>query len=266
MKQPVLDIADAVAEYVHDGSSVYIGNFGAHLYGVAHEIIRQQKRDLHIIAGSGGLMLDRLIGAGAVAKATFAHCWSAIGPAPAWNFRRFAESGENPVELHEVSLGILNAALQAGAWGVPFAPVEIPADTGYRAENWTGGMLAEVSTPFGDAPVVRALRPEIAFIHTDWADIHGNAVIDGPYGEVVTAALAAQQTVVVSEQIVDPATAIGEAGIPGVLVSAIVNAPRSVWPDGTSHGYPRDIGAIKEYTDAASTAEGFQTWLTETLA
>ncbi|GAT15532.1 CoA transferase subunit A [Mycolicibacterium thermoresistibile] len=266
MTPPILSVADAVREYVHDGSCVYVGNFGAQLYGVAHEIIRQRRRYLHMVAGSGGIMLDQLLGAGVVSTATFAHCWNAIGPAPAWNFRRLAESGANPVRLREVSLGILGAALQAGAWRVPFAPVDIPAETGYRAEDWTDGMLATVSSPFGEATVVEAITPDIAFVHVDRVDTRGNGVIDGPHGEAVIAAHAARRTVLVSEEITDPATSIGEASIPGVLVSAIVVAPGSVRPDGTSRGYPREVEAFAGYSAAAASQDGFASWLRRTLA
>lgn len=262
---PVLSVADAVREHVRDGSCVYIGNFGAQLYGVAQEIIRQGRRDLHIITGSGGIMVDQLLGAGAVSAVTFAHFWNAIGPAPAWNFRRLAEGGANPVRLREVSLGILGAALQAGAWRVPFAPVDIPADTGYRTEDWTAGMLATVESPFGAATVVEAIVPDVAFVHADRVDIRGNGIIDGPYGEAVIAAHAARRTVLVGEELIDPGTAIGEAAIPGVLVSAIIEAPGSVRPDGTSRGYPRDVDAFKAYSDAAATQAGFQAWMQRTL-
>ena len=80
---------------------------------------------------SGGLLMDQLLGAGVLRSATYGHCWSPVGPSPAWNFRRAAESGDSSVRLHELSLGMMAAALTAGAWDVPFMPVPRAAGTGY---------------------------------------------------------------------------------------------------------------------------------------
>jgi acyl CoA:acetate/3-ketoacid CoA transferase alpha subunit len=110
-----LSLPEAVARYAPDGSRVYVGNFGAQLFCVGHELIRQGRRELDIVIASGGLLLDQLFGAGVVRTATFGDCWSPVGPAPAWNFRRLAESGAAAGRLHELPLGWLTAALAAGA-------------------------------------------------------------------------------------------------------------------------------------------------------
>ena len=88
-----LSLPEAVAAYAPDGARVYLGNFGAQLFCVGHELIRQRRRELDVVIASGGLLLDQLFGAGLVRTATFGHCWSPVGPTPAWNFRRLAESG-----------------------------------------------------------------------------------------------------------------------------------------------------------------------------
>ena len=93
-------------------------------------------------------------------SATFGHCWSPVGPAPAYNFRRAAEGG-TAVVLHEMSLGLLTAALTAGAWGVPFLPVPDRTGTGYVDEDWTLGRLDTASCAFGTSWVVRAEVPQL---------------------------------------------------------------------------------------------------------
>ena len=88
-----LDIAEAIDRYAPAGATVYVGNFGAQLFAVGHELIRGRRSDLHVIMGSGGILLDQMLAAGVVAEATFGHCWSPVGPAPAYSFRRLCENG-----------------------------------------------------------------------------------------------------------------------------------------------------------------------------
>jgi glutaconate CoA-transferase, subunit A len=257
-----LSLPEAVAQYARDGSRVYLGNFGAQLFCVGHELIRQGRRELDIVIASGGLLLDQLFGAGVVRSATFGHCWSPVGPAPAWNFRRLAESGAAAGRLHELPLGWLTAALAAGAQQLPFMPVPDLPGTGYVAEDWTGGRTQVVETSFGAARVISAEVPDVAFVHADLADAEGNATIRGPLGETVHAVQAARVTVVVAEEIV-PAAEVLAAGVtlPALLVDAVVARAGAVRPDGALGRYDRDVSAYRHYSAASRTVAGFREWL-----
>lgn len=256
-----LQLADAVREFVTPGMHVYIGNFGAQLFCVGHELIRQEAHDLHAVIASGGLLLDQLIGAGTLRSATFGHCWSPVGPSPAWNFRRLAEGGYDGVTVSEMSLGTLTAALTAGAWGMPFMPVHALPNTGFADEDWTRRRTESVRTRFGDAVVVEAVAPDVAFVHADLVDDHGNAAIRGPLGEVLVAAQASSRVVVVAEELT-AADHVCEVGIslPGVLVDAVVVQAGAVRPDGAIGRYPRDVRAYEAYTAAAASTTGFEQW------
>ena len=258
---PVRDLAEAVREHVRPGTRVYLGNFGAQLFCVGHEMIRQGVRDVDLVVASGGVLMDQLLGAGCLRSVTFGHCWSPVGPAPAYNFRRAAEGGTG-VALHEMSLGLLTAALTAGAWDVPFLPVPDRAGTGYVDEDWSGGLLDTASCRFGTSPVVRAEVPDVAFVHADLADPAGNGVVRGPLGEVVVAAQAARTVVLVAEELASSAT-VRERGItiPGLLVSAVVHRPGALAPDGALGRYDRDVAAYERYARLAATPEGFRSWL-----
>ncbi len=262
MKALTLEVA--VSSYVEPGARVYLGNFGAQLFCVGHELIRQHVRDLDAVIASGGLLMDQLLGAGVLRSATYGHCWSPVGPAPAWNFRRVAEAGERTVALHEMSLGLLTAALTAGAWGVPFMPVPDLPGTGYIDEDWPAGRLAVAQSAFGNARVVRAEVPDVAFVHVDQVDEDGNGVVRGPVGEAVVAAQAARRLVLVAEE-VRPARDMWKAGItiPGLLVSAYVHRPGAVAPDGAIGRYDRDVTAYRRYSERSSTAQGFEDWLAD---
>ena len=65
----VLSLADAIADYVHDGDSVAMEGF-THLipFAAGHEVIRQGKRDLTLIRMTPDLLYDQLIGMGCARK------------------------------------------------------------------------------------------------------------------------------------------------------------------------------------------------------
>lgn len=255
------DLAGAVERHVGAGSSVYLGNFGAQLFAVGHEMIRRGVRDVDAVIASGGLLMDQLLGAGVLRSVSYGHCWSPVGPSPAWNFRRAAQRGDSSVEMHEMSLGMLTAALTAGAWGVPFMPVPALPGTGYVTEDWSRGRRSRVTSEFGDCDVVAALTPDVAFVHVDLADVDGNGAIRGPLGEVRVAAQASTAVVLVAEQIVS-AEEVRAAGItvPGLLVSEVVQLPGAVRPDGAIGRYDRDVVAYADYVAQAATEEGFAAW------
>jgi glutaconate CoA-transferase subunit A len=258
----VSDLATAVARHATPGTTVYLGNFGAQLFSVGHEMIRQEVSGIDAVIASGGLLMDQLLGAHVLRSVSYGHCWSPVGPSPAWNFRRAAERGDTSVAMHEMSLGMLTAALTGGAWGVPFMPVPPLDGTGYVTEDWPRGRRARVTSAFGECDVVAAIAPDVAFVHADLVDEHGNASIRGPLGEVLVAAQASQAVVVVAEEIVS-AEQVREAGvtIPGVLVSAVVAHPGAVRPDGAIGRYDRDVAAYADYVAAAATEDGFAAWV-----
>jgi glutaconate CoA-transferase, subunit A len=239
-------LAEAVG-VVEPGDTVWLGNFGAQLFAVGEELIRRRARDLHVVVASGGLLLDRLIGAGVVTEVTFAHCWSAVGPAPAWHFRRAWQNGAG-IRWHELPMGVLAAALAAAAQGLPFAPVRVHPDTGYQAGEWSGGMLATADSPYGAATVVRALPVDVAFVHTSLADAAGNCSFGAPYGEAVVAAQAARRVVVVAEEVGSPSHVRAQGvDLLGMLVDMVVEAPGAAAPDGVPGRYPRDVEGYRSY-------------------
>ena len=275
MRHGPLALAGAVQRNVRARDTVYIGNFGAQLFCVGAELVRAGHTDLHLIAGSGGLLLDQLIGAGTARAVTFAHCWNPIGPQPAWNLRRAAEAPrpqqtvldlpdpETPrPEIRELSLGMLGAAFHAAAWGLPFMPIPISPDTGYVTDGWSRDMIEHVACKFGEVHVVRAIQPDVAFVHAELSDADGNALIREPYGEHLIAAQAAVRTVVVAEEVLDAGVRLPEpANLAGIHVDEVVAVPGGVAPDGIPSRYPRDVAAYAKYGEESATRASFARWL-----
>src|SRR5437762_11966548 len=67
-------MTDAIAQYVPNGSSVAISLALEPLipFAAAHEIIRQQRRNLTLIGPISDILFDQLIGAGCVERVTAA--------------------------------------------------------------------------------------------------------------------------------------------------------------------------------------------------
>src|SRR5579885_866270 len=66
----LMTMAEAIAQFVPDGSSIAIGLALEPLipFAAAHEIIRQQRRNLTLIGPISDILFDQLIGAGCVEK------------------------------------------------------------------------------------------------------------------------------------------------------------------------------------------------------
>ncbi len=65
-------LQEVIHEYVRDGQSVALEGF-THLipFAAGHEILRQRKRDLHLIRMTPDIIYDQLIGAGCARELTF---------------------------------------------------------------------------------------------------------------------------------------------------------------------------------------------------
>ena len=251
-------LKDAVSE-VDDGSVVYIGNFGAQLFAVGHELVKQGKRDLHVIAPSGGILIDELIAEGVTSSVTVSHCWNPIGPTATVNFRAAVESGK--LDLRELSFGALCSAFAAGAGGFPFMPTTDLRPTGYFTENRSGGLLDVVQTRFGETVVVGAIVPDIAFLHVDRASDSGDAWINQPFADVVTVAQASRRTFVIAEEIcAHEEYKTVAVSIPSLLVDSVIHCPGSVFPDGASGRYGRDIEMYQRYASASRNRSDLAAW------
>ena len=68
----LLPLAEAIATHVRDGQSIALEGF-THLipFAAGHEIIRQQRRGLHLIRMTPDLIYDQLIGMGCAERLTF---------------------------------------------------------------------------------------------------------------------------------------------------------------------------------------------------
>ena len=257
----IRDLASAVHELVHDGDTVVMEGF-THLipFAAAHEIVRQQRRDLTLVRLTPDLIYDQLIAAGCCRKLIFS--WAGnpgIGSLHA--FRRGVEQGR--LEIEEYSHFGLAMRLFAGAARLPFMPLR-----SYRGSDLptVNPLIRPVASPFDGEQVnaVPPLRPDVAILHAQRADEDGNVQIWGLTGAQREAAFASARVIVTVEEIVprdvvraDP----NRTAIPGLAVSAVCHVPWGAHPSYAQGYYDRDNDFYIEWDDIARDESRVQEWL-----
>src|SRR5437763_6249413 len=115
-------MAEAIARYVPDGSSVALGLALEPLipFTAGHEIIRQQRRNLTLIGPISDILLDQLIGAGCVEKITAA--WAGnVSEGLGHCYRRATEKTiPRDISIEEHSNFTVALALLAASLGSPY--------------------------------------------------------------------------------------------------------------------------------------------------
>ncbi|MEM0923651.1 MAG: CoA-transferase [Pseudomonadota bacterium] len=210
---------------------------------------------------------DLLIGAGCVAEVEAAAITlGEYGRAP--RFSAAVEAGR--ITMRDSTCPAQHAQLQATERGVPFLPQRglIGSDILAHRPDWQ-----VIEAPLSSAPdpivVVPAVSPYVSLFHAARADRHGNVWI-GRRRELATLAHASRRVFVTVEEIVDADFFASEETAPGALpsfyIDGIAVAPKGAWPCGLTGCYPPDGAALAAYASAARTQDGFDTWLTASLA
>lgn len=221
--------------------------------------MRQGKRGLTLIGPISDMLFDQLIGAGCVSGVRAAWVGNVI-TGSGYNFRRAAESGRLRIEDH--SNLTLAMALKAAALGVPFLPVRSALGSGLFTTN---SGLRRFACPFsGEAlAAVAAIRPDVAIIHVQRADEHGNAHSWGNLGVMRDSCLASGHVIITAEEIVTTEVITSDPNrvvTPGFRVSAVVHVPWGGHPSPVPGCYNRDHQAFIDYRHQSQTAEAFGDW------
>ena len=245
-------LADAVA-LVADGAIVALGGgLSARLpMAMVRELIRQSRRDLHLVGSAHSIDVDMLVAAGTVRRCeeSYVGFEQDIGLAPA--YRRAAEEGS--IEGAESCCVTILAQLRAAEMGLPFLPVR-----GVRGSDI--GRLhpeyAEITCPFtGETLVaVPALRPDVALLHAPVGDRYGNLHLEQPYVLDERFASASRAIIATVDELVSP-DEVAAAGvvIPAHLITAVTEVPYGAHPSSCYPRYAYDRDHLREYVAAAQT-------------
>ena len=260
-----ITLAKALAA-VAPGSSVAFGGGGIQRKPMvaARALAAADIGELTLVAMLGGPEVDLLIGAGKVRELQFAFVgFDAFGLAP--HFRKARESGS--ISVVEYSEATIIAAFEAGAKNLPFLPTRFGLDTDILTTPTAP--FRKIVCPFSGEELlaVPALRPDVAFIHANIADRHGNAVIIGDGYADPLLVQAAKTVFVTAETIVDElpddAATAGGTFLSRLWIDGVIEAPRGAGMTALYPDYRFDLPAVLEYQKRATDSEWFSAWIRE---
>ena len=258
----LVELWEAVAGLVRDGDSVALEGF-THLIpsAAAHEIIRQEKKDLALIRMTPDLVYDQMIGMGCARKLIFS--WG--GNPGVGSLHRFRDAVENgwprPLELEEHSHAGMANRYVAGSSNLPFAVLRGYVGTDLPKVTST---IAPITCPFTgeELMAVPALSPDVTIIHAQQADRRGNVAIWAITGIQKEAVLAARRVIVTVEEVVDhfeprPFQIV----LPSVAVDAVAIVPHGAHPSYADGYYDRDNAFYEAWDEVSRDRDRFTDWM-----
>ena len=255
-------LAQAIASHVKDGDCIALEGF-THLipFAAGHEIIRQGRRDLHLVRMTPDLIYDQMIGMGCARRLTFS--WGGNpGVGSLHRLRDAVEHGwPGPLQLDEHTHAGLAAAYCAGAARLPFGMLR-----GYIGTDLTTAnpRIGSVQCPFTGERLaaVPAVNPDVTILHAQRADRAGNVALTGIVGAQREAALAARTVLVTVEEVVDALPpAMNSIVLPHWVVTAVVHCPGGAYPAYAQGFYARDNAFYQRWDVISRERASFRAWM-----
>src|SRR5450759_90954 len=272
----VMPLGEAIDKFVQPGMSIHLGHSYARPCAAYQELARKfWGKDPGFTISTLGFTgdMNSVFCAGLVKKAIatfFGDSYPMPGPNPVYQ----AAYREGTVELEHWTILSFSLRLLAGALGFEWIPANSLIGTTIAEEN-TDDFCVTTMPDGQEMGFVRALRPDITFLHGWAADPAGNLVCAPPYAETASSARAAKQgTIVTVEKIVDHDFIKRYSHfvkVPSYLVKAVCLTPFGSHPAGMSNyglerevtGYEVDREFIIDLRSKARDPEKLQAWMDE---
>ncbi|QGU00080.1 3-oxoadipate CoA-transferase subunit A [Candidatus Syntrophocurvum alkaliphilum] len=278
-----VSIQEAVSQ-IKDGDMLTFSGFTIWRRPMAaiYEMIRQGKKDLHLVEVNGGTHSDLLIGAGCVK--IWESCWighelfGKIGG----NLSRKAENGE--VVIEDYSHVQILYRMAAGALGIPYMPTY--ASLGTDMLNPEYDHLGKLGLRDGSNPKIPKKKYEIAkdpfygseLVHIpacnpDWCIAfvqmvgeEGTVRVEGQLYSDEEAIKASDNVIIVAEQVVTEDYIRREPSknlIAPHQIDYIVELPWGAHPTGCFGCYETDGAFLSNFFSSTRTQEGLDAWVDE---
>lgn len=279
----IVRLADAIGK-ISNGDMLTFGGFTVWRRPMAaiYELIRQEKRNLHLVEVNGGTHDDMLVGAGCVAIWESSWCGHELYGKFGSNLARKIESGEILYEdwahMHVLS------RMTAGAKGVPFLPTYAAMGSDMlNPENDNLGKAGlrdgsnlhidkhkyvKYKEPFNNSNVllVPAAKPDWCITHVHLVGDEGTVRVEGLKFSDEEVMKASKHNIIIAEQIVPEEYLRREPTrnlIPGYIVDFIVEMPWGAHPTGMFGLYEPDGSFINDFFKTTRTQSGFDKWADE---
>jgi len=254
----VMTAHEAVERFISDGAVVGLGgqNVGRCTVAIAHEIVRQRKKDLTLCGCNLSIPMDILVGAGLVRR-TEAGTGNVERFGITFCWRRAVEAGT--VEMEDYSHLAMVSRFLAGEMGLPFMPIKslLGSDMLTKQARSTKKKYEMIDNPWNPGDTVAllpALNPDVAIIHAQKADPMGNVIIEGFLAHDVEMVRAARHAIVSCEEIIPTEQIRNDperTTIPYIYVSAVVEQPFGAHPTAAYRYYDYDTDHLTHYQECA---------------
>lgn len=257
---------DEVVAQLSDGMTIGIGGWGPRRKPMAlvRAILRSDLKDLTIVSW-GGADVGLLAEAGKIKKLVYAFVTMDTVPLEP-NFQNARQNRTIP-EICEWDEGMFYTGLKAAAENLPFLPLRAGLGSDVLVNNpdlkLVKSPYADDNGDFEEFVAVPALKLDVALVHMNRADEHGNATYLGPdpYFDDLFA-MAAEKTFVSCEQIVDTAgltvdTPVQRLLLSRMMVTGVVETPNGAHFSNCVPDYERDEKFQKHYATSVKDPEAW---------
>lgn len=270
---------------IQDGQQITFGGFTIWRRPMAfvYELIRQGKRNLHLLEVNGGTHSEILIGAGCVS--IWESCWS--------GHELYGKLGQMVADRHvngnmiieDYSHGHMVARILAGAYGLPFFPsaqslgtdlLNPDFDSLGRAGLRDGShpkipqkKFEFARDPFydrGELLLLPAANPDWAIIYVSQVGEEGTVRVNVQTYADAEVIKAADKVIVLAEEIVpesylrlEPEKNIAA----GYAIDYLIKLPWAAHPTGSQGYYDVDADFIRTFYRASKSQETFDRWADE---
>lgn len=251
-KENKLTDIEALASLVESGNCLAVGGglSSREPMALIRSIIRNRVNNLTVVGSAHGIDIDLLCGANAVSASQESYVGFEQDFGMAQNYRRGCESGE--IEIQDNCCYTLVQQLRASIQGLPFMPIQSVRGTDFEK---THSQYKTIQCPYTgeDILVVPPLAPDVAILHAQYADSHGNLRIEGPPVVDFLFAQASKKVVATVEKIVthEELEQLGGANIPYFYVTNFAEVPMGAHPTACYPYYAYDREHTKIYMSAA---------------
>lgn len=251
---------DVVAE-LRDGMTIGMGGWGSRRkpMSIVREMLRSSLKDLTIVA-YGGPEVGLLCEAGKVKKVVYGFVsLDSIPLEP--HFRKARQNAS--IEAVEFDEGMLQWGLYAASLRLPFLPCRAGIGTDVMRVN---PQLKLVKSPYEDGEelvAMPAIGLDVALIHMNRADIHGNGQYLGPdpfFDDLICGA--AKRRFMSCEKLVPTEELLKEGPVQTLLINrmmidGVVEAPNGAHFTECPPDYDRDEAFQREYAVSARDPEAW---------
>ncbi|MEQ8235643.1 MAG: CoA transferase [Syntrophomonadaceae bacterium] len=273
------------ANLIKDGDMLSFSGFTIWRRPMAliYELVRQQKKNLHLFEVNGGTHTEVLAGAGCVKM--WESCW--VGHELYGKLGESVARGqvEGTILVEDYSHAQCVARLLAGAYGLPFFPTALSMGTDILNPKFD--MLGKAGLRDGSNPKIPRKKYDVIkdpmydmgelllmpAANPNWALVYASQV--GDEGTVrmfaqtyvdMEVIKAADKVIVIAEEIVPDSYLRDEPEknmVPGYSIDYVIEVPYGAHPTGSQFFYDVDADFIRQFYAASKSKATFDKWAEE---